>query len=110
MFLIAIEKILTPQIDRLPVLFHFNFLPRLDFSIPDRFCAAEQVDGKWNVFTGDQIGSLLGYAALQRYKQSELPIGKQNLSPLTPVEPIRRTSSVFHSILVTDSKTSAVVS
>ncbi|GAA5950012.1 hypothetical protein JCM3765_004164 [Sporobolomyces pararoseus] len=42
----------------------------------DRFCAAEQVDGRWNVFTGDQIGSLLGYAALQRYKESELPIDK----------------------------------
>jgi hypothetical protein len=45
----------------------------------DRFCAAEQVDGKWNVFTGDQIGSLLGYAALVRYKTSGLPIGEPSL-------------------------------
>ncbi|GAA5929729.1 phosphoribomutase PRM15 [Sporobolomyces koalae] len=42
----------------------------------DRFCAAEKVDGSWNVFTGDQIGSLLGYAALMQYKQSGLPIDK----------------------------------
>ncbi|GAA5913424.1 phosphoribomutase PRM15 [Sporobolomyces salmoneus] len=49
----------------------------------DRFCAAEQVDGKWNVFTGDQIGSLLGYAALMRYKASGLPIDKLGMCAST---------------------------
>ncbi|GAA6010497.1 hypothetical protein JCM11491_006967 [Sporobolomyces phaffii] len=49
----------------------------------DRFCAAEQVDGKWNVFTGDQIGSLLGHAALLRYKDSGLPIEKLGMCAST---------------------------
>lgn len=42
----------------------------------DRFCAAEKrEDGKWVVFTGDQIGTLLGAWALERYRQSGAPIG-----------------------------------
>ena len=61
-------------------MFSSSFLP-LDATqlYPDRFCAAEQVDGKWNVFTGDQIGALLGYQALLRYRQSGLPIGQSRL-------------------------------
>ncbi|TNY22254.1 phosphoglucomutase 1 [Rhodotorula diobovata] len=43
----------------------------------DRFCAAEKrEDGKWVVFTGDQIGTLLGAWALERYRQSGAPIDK----------------------------------
>ncbi|BGP44057.1 hypothetical protein JCM10449v2_008114 [Rhodotorula kratochvilovae] len=42
----------------------------------DRFCAAEKTDGKWVVFTGDQIGTLLGAWALERYRQTGEPIEK----------------------------------
>ncbi|GAA5920403.1 hypothetical protein JCM1841_003376 [Sporobolomyces salmonicolor] len=42
----------------------------------DRFCAAEKVGGKWNVFTGDQLGALLGSWALARYKETGAPIEK----------------------------------
>ncbi|BGP12039.1 hypothetical protein JCM10049v2_007959 [Rhodotorula toruloides] len=42
----------------------------------DRFCAAEKVQGKWTIFTGDQIGALLGSYALERYRQTGAPIEK----------------------------------
>ncbi|GEM12679.1 phosphoglucomutase 1 [Rhodotorula toruloides] len=42
----------------------------------DRFCAAEKVQGKWTIFTGDQIGALLGSYALERYRQTGAPIDK----------------------------------
>ncbi|GAA5958555.1 hypothetical protein JCM10213_001808, partial [Rhodosporidiobolus nylandii] len=38
----------------------------------DRFCAAErQKDGSWHVFTGDELGALLGAWALECYRQSK---------------------------------------
>lgn len=57
----------------------------------DRFCAAEKVAGKWNVFTGDQIGSLLGYAALERYKTFGLPIDKLAMCASTVSSKMLRT-------------------
>lgn len=48
----------------------------------DRFCAAEKVDGKWNVFTGDQLGTLFGAWVLRKYKESGKPIGEHR--PLLP--------------------------
>lgn len=45
------------------------------FAFTDRFCAAEKVQGKWTIFTGDQIGALLGSYALERYRQAGAPIG-----------------------------------
>lgn len=42
----------------------------------DRFCAAEKVDGKWNVFTGDQLGTLLGSWVLRKYKESGAAVGE----------------------------------
>lgn len=42
----------------------------------DRFCAAEKDErGRWTVFTGDQLGTLLGAWALERYRESGEPIG-----------------------------------
>ncbi|GAA5845911.1 hypothetical protein JCM9279_002421 [Rhodotorula babjevae] len=41
----------------------------------DRFCAAERSDeGSWTVFTGDQLGTLMGAWALERYRASGAPI------------------------------------
>lgn len=43
----------------------------------DRFSAAERgADGDWNIFTGDQLGSLFASRVLQAYKQSGKPLGK----------------------------------
>ncbi len=43
----------------------------------DRFCAAEkQHDGKWLVFTGDQLGTLFADFAISKYKASGLPLDK----------------------------------
>ncbi|GJN94689.1 hypothetical protein Rhopal_007780-T1 [Rhodotorula paludigena] len=43
----------------------------------DRFCAAEkQQDGEWMVFTGDQLGALLGSWAIERHRQTGAPIEK----------------------------------
>ncbi|GAA6061545.1 hypothetical protein JCM10212_002752 [Sporobolomyces blumeae] len=41
----------------------------------DRFCAAEKPpnEDRWTVFTGDQIGTLLGHWALERYKGQHGP-------------------------------------
>ncbi|CEQ40857.1 SPOSA6832_02532, partial [Sporobolomyces salmonicolor] len=56
---------------------HIRFpLTRLLHCRADRFCAAEKVGGKWNVFTGDQLGALLGSWALARYKETGAPIEK----------------------------------
>ncbi|PPQ98838.1 hypothetical protein CVT24_003392, partial [Panaeolus cyanescens] len=41
----------------------------------DRFVAAEKgADGKWIIFTGDQLGSLFAYHVLQSYKKSGKPL------------------------------------
>ncbi|GAA5986375.1 hypothetical protein JCM11641_005360 [Rhodosporidiobolus odoratus] len=44
----------------------------------DRFCAAEKQkeDGRWHVFTGDELGTLLGAWALERYKQAGGEVAK----------------------------------
>ncbi|KAF9052789.1 hypothetical protein BJ165DRAFT_1339803 [Panaeolus papilionaceus] len=45
----------------------------------DRFVAAEKgyvTDGKWFVFTGDQLGSIFAYHVLQRYKKTGKPIAQ----------------------------------
>ncbi|KAJ7849080.1 hypothetical protein B0H14DRAFT_2766071 [Mycena olivaceomarginata] len=43
----------------------------------DRFCAAEKGrNGKWLVFTGDQLGTLFAAQALEQYKVSGQPIEK----------------------------------
>ncbi|KAJ7349354.1 hypothetical protein DFH08DRAFT_865203 [Mycena albidolilacea] len=43
----------------------------------DRFCAAEKGrNGKWLVFTGDQLGTLFAAQTLEQYKVSEQPIDK----------------------------------
>lgn len=37
----------------------------------DRFCAAERLpSGQWNVFTGDQLGSLLGWWTYDKYSRA----------------------------------------
>ncbi|KAG2115516.1 hypothetical protein DEU56DRAFT_932718 [Suillus clintonianus] len=42
----------------------------------DRFSAAENCDGKWLTFTGDQLGTLFAYRVFETYKASGKPIGK----------------------------------
>lgn len=44
----------------------------------DRFCVAEKQrdSGRWQVFTGDQIGTLLGAWAFEKYKRSGKPVNK----------------------------------
>ncbi|KAG2348449.1 Phosphoglucomutase, first 3 domain-containing protein [Suillus weaverae] len=42
----------------------------------DRFSAAENCDGKWVTFTGDQLGTLFAYHVFETYKASSKPIGK----------------------------------
>ncbi|OBZ75867.1 putative phosphoribomutase [Grifola frondosa] len=43
----------------------------------DRFAAAEKgPDGKWIVFTGDQLGTLFASLTLERYKSSGTPLAK----------------------------------
>ncbi|KAK4701303.1 phosphoglucomutase, partial [Phenoliferia sp. Uapishka_3] len=42
----------------------------------DRFCAAEETNGKWNVFTGDQLGALLGWWVFTQYRASGKPLDK----------------------------------
>ncbi|KAG2075916.1 hypothetical protein BDR04DRAFT_1133082 [Suillus decipiens] len=42
----------------------------------DRFSAAENCDGKWVTFTGDQLGTLFAYHVFEIYKASSKPIGK----------------------------------
>ncbi|KAJ8584463.1 hypothetical protein M405DRAFT_826766 [Rhizopogon salebrosus TDB-379] len=42
----------------------------------DRFSAAENCDGKWVTFTGDQLGTLFGYHVFETYKESGKPIDK----------------------------------
>lgn len=42
----------------------------------DRFSAAENCDGKWITFTGDQLGTLFAYHVFETYKASSKPIGK----------------------------------
>jgi len=43
----------------------------------DRFAAAEKgPDGRWIMFTGDQLGTLFASAALDRYKASGKPLNK----------------------------------
>ncbi|KIK40910.1 hypothetical protein CY34DRAFT_24604 [Suillus luteus UH-Slu-Lm8-n1] len=42
----------------------------------DRFSAAENCDGKWVTFTGDQLGTLFAYHVFEAYKASNKPIGK----------------------------------
>lgn len=42
----------------------------------DRFSAAENCDGKWVTFTGDQLGTLFAYYVFEAYKASNKPIGK----------------------------------
>lgn len=42
----------------------------------DRFSAAENCDGKWVTFTGDQLGTLFAYHVFEVYKASNKPIGK----------------------------------
>lgn len=43
----------------------------------DRFCAAERLpSGKWKVFSGNQIGTLLGARVLEAYKAAGRPIEK----------------------------------
>jgi hypothetical protein len=34
----------------------------------DRFCAAERVDGKWHIFSGNEMGIILAYHVYTRYK------------------------------------------
>ncbi|KAL8292012.1 hypothetical protein RQP46_001478 [Phenoliferia psychrophenolica] len=42
----------------------------------DRFCAAEKTNGKWNVFTGDQLGALLGWWVFSQYRDAGKPVDK----------------------------------
>ncbi|GAA6013575.1 hypothetical protein JCM10207_004779 [Rhodosporidiobolus poonsookiae] len=43
----------------------------------DRFEAAErQSSGDWRIFTGDELGALLGAWAFERYRQSDRPVEK----------------------------------
>ncbi|KAI5478217.1 hypothetical protein MNV49_005282, partial [Pseudohyphozyma bogoriensis] len=50
----------------------------------DRFCAAEKLpSGEWRVFTGDQLGALLGSWALRGYKESGAPIEKLAMAAST---------------------------
>ncbi|KAG0705326.1 hypothetical protein DFH29DRAFT_292388 [Suillus ampliporus] len=42
----------------------------------DRFSAAENCDGKWVTFTGDQLGTLFAFHMFETYKASGKPIGK----------------------------------
>lgn len=42
----------------------------------DRFSAAENCDGKWVTFTGDQLGTLFAYHVFEAYKASNKPLGK----------------------------------
>lgn len=41
----------------------------------DRFCAAEKTEEGWRIFTGDQIGVMLGVAIFRKYKASGKPLG-----------------------------------
>lgn len=42
----------------------------------DRFCAAEKTSEGWKIFTGDQLGTLLGSWALRQHQQSGKPTEK----------------------------------
>ena len=37
----------------------------------DRFCAAERIDGKWHIFTGNEMGILLAHHVLEKYKSRQ---------------------------------------
>lgn len=34
----------------------------------DRFCAAERVNGKWHIFSGNEMGIILAHHIFTRYK------------------------------------------
>lgn len=34
----------------------------------DRFCAAERVNGKWHIFSGNEMGIILAHHVYTRYK------------------------------------------
>ncbi|ORY87393.1 hypothetical protein BCR35DRAFT_320944 [Leucosporidium creatinivorum] len=57
----------------------------------DRFCAAEKVEGTWKVFTGDQLGTLLGAWVLAKYKESGAPIEKLAMCASTVSSKMLRT-------------------
>ncbi|KLO11991.1 phosphoglucomutase 1 [Schizopora paradoxa] len=42
----------------------------------DRFCAAEKINGKWTLFTGDQLGAIFAGYCLENYKRSGKPLDK----------------------------------
>ncbi|KAM0789290.1 hypothetical protein ACM66B_000130 [Microbotryomycetes sp. NB124-2] len=42
----------------------------------DRFCAAEKSNGSWRVFTGDQLGTVLGAWALEKARAEGKPVDR----------------------------------
>lgn len=50
----------------------------------DRFCAAEWLGSKWHVFSGDEIGSILGVWTLEQHKRSGQPLDKLAMLASTP--------------------------
>ncbi|KAG0150594.1 hypothetical protein CROQUDRAFT_652195 [Cronartium quercuum f. sp. fusiforme G11] len=50
----------------------------------DRFCAGEWLGSKWHVFSGDEIGSILGVWSFEQYKRSGQPLSKLAMLASTP--------------------------
>jgi phosphomannomutase len=69
----------------------------------DRFCAAERVNGKWHIFSGNEMGIILAHHIFTRYKsQPSFNPSIYRIDPLIVVLKLRSTRHVVLCSIVED--------